>query len=92
MCKLPQVSDLGLVAMPDARLGERGCLFVTLNPGAKLSFNDMVAYLKKQQVAVQYFPEHLVILDEMPRTPSGKIQKFVLRQWASDLEYKGRQT
>ena len=42
----------------------------------------MVAYLKAQQMAQQYIPEKLQIVDELPRTPSGKIQKFKLRETA----------
>ncbi len=78
----PEIQDAAIVAMPDERLGERGCVFVTLKPGQSLSFEDMVAYLTEQKMAKQYFPERLEIVDEMPRTPSGKIQKFRLREIA----------
>jgi len=40
----------------------------------------MVAYLKEQKVAIQYIPERLEVRDSMPSTPSGKIQKFKLRE------------
>ena len=77
------VSDAAIVAMPDLRMGERGCLFVTLRPGASLDFESMQRYLEEKQVAKQYWPERLEIIDEMPRTPSGKIQKFRLREIAA---------
>ena len=77
------VSDAAIVAMPDPRMGERGCLFVTLRPGASLDFESMQRYLEEKQVAKQYWPERLEIIDEMPRTPSGKIQKFRLREIAA---------
>ncbi len=89
LCKMPEVEDVALVSMPDERLGERGCMFVTLKPEARLGFNDMVAYLKEQNLAQQYFPERLEILRQMPRTPSGKIQKFILREWATQIVEKG---
>jgi cyclohexanecarboxylate-CoA ligase len=78
----PAIEDAAIVAMPDARLGERACAFVTLKPGEKLSFEEMIGYLTEHKMAIQYFPEKLKILDEMPRTPSGKIQKFWLREIA----------
>lgn len=77
------VEDAAIVAMPDERLGERGCAFVTLKEGRSLRFEDMVAFLTEQRMAKQYFPERLEILDAMPRTPSGKIQKFRLREIAA---------
>jgi cyclohexanecarboxylate-CoA ligase len=46
----------------------------------------MIAYLAAQQMAKQYWPERLEIIAEMPRTPSGKIQKFQLREAAAKLE------
>ena len=81
--EMPQVRDTALVAMPDSRLGERCCAFVTLQPDCNLAFAEMIAFLEKQNLARQYLPERLEILDEMPRTPTGKIQKFVLRDIAA---------
>lgn len=79
------VRDAAIVAMPDERLGERGCLFVTVEPEAKFDFRAMQRYLEEQELSRQYWPERLEILDEMPRTPSGKIQKFKLREMAAKL-------
>jgi cyclohexanecarboxylate-CoA ligase len=84
--KHPAVQDVAIVAMPDPRLGERACAYVALVPGASLSFDEMIAFLAEQQMAVQYLPERLEIIAEMPRTPSGKIQKFQLREAAAKLE------
>ena len=78
------VRDAAIVAMPDPRLGERGCLFVTLRPGETLDFAGMQRHLEELQLAKQYWPERLEIVDEMPRTPSGKIQKYKLREIAAD--------
>ena len=76
----PAVQDAAIVGMPDARLGERGCAFVTLKPGASLTFADMIQYLQGTRMAKSYMPERLEVVDAMPRTPSGKIQKFRLRE------------
>ena len=79
------VRDAAIVAMPDPRLGERGCLFVTLRRGGSFDFESMQRHLAAQQLAKQYWPERLEVIDEMPRTPSGKIQKFRLREIAADF-------
>jgi cyclohexanecarboxylate-CoA ligase len=78
----PAVRECAVVAMPDARLGERACAFVGLADGADFDFAAMTAHLKAHGMARQYFPEKLVVRAALPRTPSGKIQKFVLREEA----------
>ena len=78
------VEDVAVVAMPHERLGELGCCFITLNEGCSLDFGELKEYLSDQKLAKSYWPERLEILDEMPRTPSGKIQKFQLREIAKD--------
>jgi acyl-CoA synthetase (AMP-forming)/AMP-acid ligase II len=70
---------VAVVGMPDERLQERAVACVTLKPGATLSFQDMQDFLRQRGVARQYWPERLDILDELPRTPSGKILKYQLR-------------
>ena len=78
----PAIQEVAVVAMPDARLGELGCAFVTLKSGTNLSFEDMIAFLEEQKMAKQYLPERLELVDAIPHTPSGKIQKFKLREIA----------
>ncbi len=78
--KHPKVQTVAIVAMPDPRLQERACAFVALRPGETLTFDEMIAFLREQQLARQYLPERLEIVREFPMTPSGKIQKYVLRQ------------
>jgi len=82
----PAIREVAIVGMPDARLGERACAFVSLHPGRSLDMAEMVAFLDTQQMARQYFPERLEVLDELPHTASGKIQKFHLRELARSLE------
>jgi non-ribosomal peptide synthetase component E (peptide arylation enzyme) len=78
--KHPHVYNVAIVAMPDQRLQERACAFVIPKPGVTLTFGEMVTYLLDQQLAKQYLPERLEVVTEFPMTPSGKIQKYVLRQ------------
>ena len=80
----PAIQAVALVGRPDERLGERLCAYVTLKEGVEsLTLADVTAFLSERQVTRQYQPEHLVVLDELPRTPSGKIQKFKLREQAA---------
>jgi len=81
----PAVREVAIVGIPDARLGERACAFVILNPGARLTFEDMVAYLEAHGTARSYFPERLEVAAELPRTATGKIQKYKLREIAARL-------
>ena len=82
--KHPAIAEVSVVGYPDERLGERACAFVRLREGASLSFEEMVAHLEVQRMARQYVPERLEIVEELPRTPSGKVQKFRLREIARD--------
>ena len=76
----PSIRDAAVVGMPDQRLGERGCAFVQLHDDTTLTFEQMVTYLIECELTKNYLPEQLEIVAEFPRTPSGKIQKFKLRE------------
>lgn len=78
----PAVREVAIVGAPDSRLGERACAFVVVRDGKAFDFEEMQMFLRREQVAQQYFPERLRIVEEMPRTASGKIQKFRLREIA----------
>ena len=84
--KHPAVADVAIVAMPDARLGERACAFVTLKPGATISLDELTAFLLRHDISKSYLPEHLEIVEALPRTASGKIQKFRLREMAQTMK------
>ena len=83
--KHPDIVDCAVVAMPDERLGELGCCFVSLKEGANMSFGDMIDFLIANKLTKNYLPEHLELVVDMPRTASGKIQKFELREIAKTL-------
>lgn len=80
----PSVAQVAIVAYPDDRLGERACAVVVAKPDAdtEFTFAEMIRFLTAAQVAKNYLPERLVMLAVMPTTPSGKIQKFKLREVA----------
>lgn len=76
----PDIQEAQVVAMPDPRLQERACVFVVTKPNTNpLTLEKLQVFLKQKGVAKQYWPERLELINEFPRTPSGKIQKFKLR-------------
>jgi 3-phosphoshikimate 1-carboxyvinyltransferase len=82
----PLVTDVAIVAMPDARLGERACAFVVPAAGAEqLDFPSMQQALDKAGVSKYYWPERLEYIDELPRNAVGKVQKNTLREQAAAL-------
>jgi len=82
LIRMPGIAEVAVVAAPDPRLGEHGCAFVRMQPGrgATPELEEMRVHLAAAGLAKQKWPEELRPIDEFPRTPSGKIQKFVLRQ------------
>ncbi|ARP41334.1 Putative acyl-CoA synthetase YngI [Geobacillus thermodenitrificans] len=77
----PDILIAQLVAMPDPRLQEKACAFIRMKDGkSPITLTEMRKFLEGKGVAKQYWPEHIEIVDEFPRTPSGKIQKFRLRE------------
>jgi 3-phosphoshikimate 1-carboxyvinyltransferase len=86
----PLVEEVAIVAMPDERLGERACAFVVRSGASNggeggLDLAAVRAFLDAREVSRHYWPERVVEIEAMPRTPSGKIQKFVLRERAREL-------
>lgn len=80
LARHPAVQANAIVGYPDERLGERACAFVVLRPGAQLTLADIQRYMEDAKVAKQYWPERLQVIGQMPLTPTGKVQKFRLRE------------
>jgi cyclohexanecarboxylate-CoA ligase len=78
----PAVADVSVVGVPDPVLGERACA-VVVPAGEPVELAHLVARLKDARIAKQKFPEFVLLVNELPRTASGKIQKFVLRDYAA---------
>ena len=81
MREMPEVIDAAVVAFPDARLTEVPVAFVLLEDGQTLS-GEAVMERCKGQIASFKIPRHVIALDAMPMTPSGKVRKVELRQMA----------
>ncbi len=80
----PQVMEAAVVARPDARWGESPCAFVTLKPGAAaVTEQDIVAWCR--QHLAHFKVPRTVVFGALPKTSTGKIQKFVLREQAREL-------
>ncbi|PYN26416.1 MAG: cyclohexanecarboxylate-CoA ligase [Candidatus Rokuibacteriota bacterium] len=73
----PKILHAAIVGVPDPRLGERNCLCVIPRPGQALALDEVVAFLK-DGVATYKLPETLEVFDDLPFTPTGKIQRHVL--------------
>ena len=84
--KLDQVGNdraaVAVVGYPDARLGERGCAFIVPKAGSTIDLAAMQAYLAECKMAKQFWPERVELVADLPRTASGKIQKFKLKEVA----------
>ena len=76
----PKVEQVAAVAMPDPILGERICAFVKTKRNEAISFEEIVSYLKEKKASVLYFPERIEVIEEMPLTHVGKVDKMRLRE------------
>ncbi|MGB0956419.1 MAG: AMP-binding protein, partial [Panacagrimonas sp.] len=81
----PAIVDAAVVGMPHPRLGETGCCFVSLQPDQRFDLAALRQYLETAGVTRNYWPEHVEVIENFPRTASGKIQKFQLREVARQL-------
>lgn len=73
-----KVDDVAVVAMPDERLGERACAYI-VPKGERFTLRELTEYLMDRGIAKQKLPERIEFIDKLPRTASGKVMKYVLR-------------
>ena len=81
----PAVAEVAIVAMPSKKTGEIGCAFIIPRAGQTIDLPEVVRFLDQVGLARQKFPEHLVLVDDLPRVPSGKVRKDVLRERAKEM-------
>ena len=79
----PAIADICVIGWPDDRMGEVCAACVIPRPGAALTLADLTAW-SRERMANYKVPRHLFLVDDFPRTPLGKIQKFVLRERLKD--------
>jgi acyl-CoA synthetase (AMP-forming)/AMP-acid ligase II len=75
----PAIADAAVIGLPDEKSGERACAVVVCKADSTISFDEMVSFLKTQQLSVHKIPEQLEIVTTLPRNPSGKVLKKDLR-------------
>lgn len=78
----PEIADLATIGAPDERLGERICLFAVPEEGLdhELCLHDICAYLDERGISKRLWPERLEVTDAIPRTPTGKVQRYLLAE------------
>jgi non-ribosomal peptide synthetase component E (peptide arylation enzyme) len=80
----PKVRDSAVIGLPDPVMGERVCAVVVAQPDQDICLQDLVDYLKNvKEVASFKWPEKMILLDELPRNPVGKVLKRELRAWVA---------
>jgi acyl-CoA synthetase (AMP-forming)/AMP-acid ligase II len=85
----PSIKEVAVVAMPHTRLGEGVCAFVIPQPGCSIDVPAMAAFLEQAGLARQKFPERVELVEDLPRTASGKVQKNVLREMVRQVPAEG---
>jgi cyclohexanecarboxylate-CoA ligase len=78
----PKVADVAVVGSPDPIVGERVCAVIVSEPDQSVTLPELVEWLEARQMARQKLPERLLLVEDLPRNASGKIQKFKLRDLA----------
>lgn len=76
--RFDEVDAVAVVGVPDSRLGEKMCACVVLRAGADLDLGEVTTRLRETGLATYKLPERLEVLDDLPMTPSGKVQKHML--------------
>ena len=79
LIKHPQIADVAIVPVPHARLGEQACAVVVPHGDAP-TLTDLTTYLDAEGFAKFKFPEQLVLVDELPTNPGGKVDKAELKR------------
>jgi len=74
----PNIRDAAVIGLPDPRLGERTCACIVTNDGAPITLEEIVGFLRPK-IATYKLPEFVQCFGDLPRTPTGKIQKSSLR-------------
>jgi fatty-acyl-CoA synthase len=81
----PSVADVAVIGLPHAKWGESVCAVIQALDGATIDEQEVISYCY-ERLAGYKKPSHVQLVDELPRTASGKVQKYVLRQWFAEQD------
>jgi acyl-coenzyme A synthetase/AMP-(fatty) acid ligase len=85
----PSILEAGVVAVADSHWGERPKAFVTVKSGAQVKGEDVITWARNQSNISRFMvPREVEVVDELPKTSTGKIKKNVLREWAKGADRK----
>jgi acyl-coenzyme A synthetase/AMP-(fatty) acid ligase len=79
----PLILEAGVVSVADAHWGERPKAFITLQSGASLTGDEVIEWAKHESSISKFMvPREVEIVEELPKTSTGKVKKNILRMWA----------
>lgn len=79
----PQIFEIGVVAVSDEQWGERPKAFITIKPGSNLTSEEVIKWCRDHPGISRFMvPREVEVVDELPKTSTGKIRKNILRDWA----------
>lgn len=90
LCAHPAIHRAVVVGIPHPRLGETTCAVVVPHPGHSISLTELTQFLLAKGVAKFKLPERLEVWPSLPSNPSGKVQKFVIRQALAQAPQEGQ--
>lgn len=83
----PSILEAGVVAVTDSRWGERPKAFITVQQGRSVSGDEIIEWAKQHpQISGFMVPREVEIVDDLPKTSTGKVKKNVLRNWAEGAD------
>jgi cyclohexanecarboxylate-CoA ligase len=80
LMQFSEIAGAAVIGVPDRRLGERSCACIVLSPGCELDLGQIVTRLRDAGLATYKLPELLHVMQTLPMTASGKVQKHVILQ------------
>lgn len=83
----PKILDVGVVGVPDGKWGEVGKAYLVLKPGETMEVEEALTFLQGK-IARFKLPKYIEFVKELPKTASGKIQKFILKEWHHQTKFK----
>ena len=83
--RCPKIREVAVRGLPRRPPGRTSCAVVVPTDGETIALDDLTRHLQTERMAKQYWPERLEVRDSLPKTASGKIQKFVLRREMAEV-------